>query len=175
MFVYRVARLVLLGSTCLFLMTAVACSPLGATATPSPVSSPVSATGATPLVPQAPPEAPAPEPGKASVSGVLYSFSVDRNIPETVFYLTPARGEAPTEPPTILAGPHPEEGDVRGVSDAQGRVTLNNAPPGNYYMAVWAPYNWILVTESDTDPTPRLITLSADGREDLGMLYLCWP
>lgn len=52
---------------------------------------------------------------------------------------------------------------------------LDSIPPGAYYLAVWAPYDWILVTESETDETPRLITLKPDTTEALGKLSLCWP
>ncbi len=117
---------------------------------------------------------PEPERGKASVSGILYSFCAGRGIPGTVFYLTPASGEG-AEPPTLLFGPRPEKGDVRGVSGDAGEVRLDNVPPGSYYLAVWAPYKWVLVVESEGSETPRVIELRAGERKALGILQLCWP
>jgi hypothetical protein len=68
-----------------------------------------------------------------------------------------------------------ENKDVSGQSDNQGRIVLNNIPPGRYYLAVWAPYNWILAVESASDSTPRLIVLEPDQRVNLGVIYLSWP
>ncbi|MGD2177009.1 MAG: hypothetical protein PVG71_04225 [Anaerolineae bacterium] len=64
---------------------------------------------------------------------------------------------------------------MRGESGPQGQVALNQIPPGSYYLAVWAPYAWILAVESEDDQTPRLITLDPDQRQDLGMIYVAWP
>ncbi len=122
-----------------------------------------------------PPSLPMPEAGKASISGVLYSFTGKGPIPETVFYLTPAIGGENTGPPALLVGPRGESRDTHGLSDAQGRIALNNIPPGNYYLAVWAPYNWILAVESDTNMTPRLIMLKSNQRLNLGIVYVPWP
>jgi len=138
----------------------------------SPIATQASEVTTFPI--EAPAEAPIPEAGKASISGVLYSFTSDGPIPETVLYLTPARGEA-KRPPSILVGPRKELGDIQGVSDDHGQIFLNNIPPGNYYLAVWAPYDWILAVESTTDITPRLIELEPNQREALGIIYLSWP
>lgn len=116
-----------------------------------------------------------PEAGKASVSGVLYTFAGGGPIPGTPFYLTPGRGEASQRPPTVLVDPREEDGDVVGTSDDSGWIALNDVPPGNYYLAVWAPYNWILATESDLDLTPRLIVLEPDQRLNLEVIYVPWP
>lgn len=132
---------------------------------PSPVQGePLSAPS------QDPPE---PGSGKAAISGVLYTFTGKGPIPGTLFYLTPA-GDQSTPPPALM-GIREENKDVSGQSDSQGRIVLNNIPPGRYYLAVWAPYNWIIAVESDTNPTPRLIVLEPDQRLDLGMIYLSWP
>mgnify|MGYP001133039745 CR=1 FL=1 len=122
-----------------------------------------------------PTEAPTPETGKASLRGVLYTFSGHAPVPETIFYLTSAVGETKQDPPSVFVGPREEQGDIQGMSDTEGRIFLNNIPPGNYYLAVWAPYNWILVVESATDPTPRLIVVEPNQQEDLGTGYLSWP
>jgi hypothetical protein len=139
--------------------------------TESPVATP-SSGGISPAA--TPAEIPVPEEGKAAIGGALYTFSGHGPIPETVFYLTPALGET-NRPPQVLTGPSKEEGDVQGQSGPQGQVTLNSIPPGNYYLAVWAPYAWILAVESADDQTPRLITLDAGQRENLGTIYVAWP
>jgi hypothetical protein len=165
-------------------MAAGCSSPLSPTESPPPtqssplqVQSPIAtqASGAATVPVEVPSEAPVPEEGQASISGVLYTFSGNGPIPGTIFYLTPARGETNQEPPAVFVGPREEEGDVQGMSDPKGQIALNNVPPGNYYLVVWAPYNWIMAVESDTDPTFRLITLEPDQRETLGMIYLAWP
>ena len=133
--------------------------------TPSPaLSSPV-------LTPRA---IPTPEEGKASVVGTLYTFSGDAPIPGTVFYLTPPR-EGTDDPPRVLSGPSREAGDIQGASDNAGQFVLTNVAPGKYYVAVWAPYDWILAVESPTARTPRLITLSPDEQRDLGRVDVAWP
>ena len=144
------------------------------TVSPTKVATMKAATEA-PISVKVPVEAPVPEEGKASVTGVLYTFSGHGPIPKTVFYLTPAVGKEKRNPPSIFVGPRKEHGDIQGMSDAQGRIFLNNIPPGNYYLAVWAPYNWILAVESESDPTPRLIVLEPNQRANLGIIYLSWP
>jgi hypothetical protein len=116
-----------------------------------------------------------PEAGKAAISGVLYSISGQSPIPGTTFYLTPGRGESQQDPPTVLAGPSEEDGDIRGTSDAKGWVSLNNVPPGNYYLVMWAPYDWLIALESEENPMPRLITLEPDQRLNLELLHMTWP
>lgn len=116
---------------------------------------------------------PFPALGKASISGLLYSFTGKGPIPSTLYYLTPAR--EPGTLPNILVGPREENGDIRGISDEKGRIFLNNIPPGNYYLVVWAPYNWIFAVESEVDTSPRLITLEPNQRLNLGLVYLAWP
>ncbi len=158
-------------------------SPLPLPAKSSPIpefQSPIQATQPTvaaPMPTQAPsaPIVPIPEVGKAAVSGILYNLASSSPIPGTVFYLTPATGEGKKDPPLVFVGPQKEKGDIQGMSDAQGRVLLNNIPPGNYYLAVWAPYKWILAVQSATDETPRLIVLKPDQVADLGDLSLYWP
>jgi len=152
-------------------------SPPPTQSSPLQVQSPIAtlASGAATLPVEVPSEAPVPEEGQASISGVLYTFSGRGPIPETIFYLTPARGETNQEPPYFFIGPREEAGDVQGMSDGRGQIALNNVPPGNYYLVVWAPYNWIMAVESDTDSTPRLITLEPNQRETLGTIYLAWP
>jgi hypothetical protein len=120
-------------------------------------------------------EAPVPQAGRASVSGVLYSFTMSQTVPGTAFYLTPALGEALDEPPSILVGPGPGQGELQGQSDDYGRIVLDSVPPGNYYLAVWAPYSWVLAARSERDVEPQLISLEAGEGLSLDVVYLSWP
>lgn len=118
-------------------------------------------------------EAPSPPPGQSSICGVLYSTYMDPPIiPKTAFYFMRA---AEAGLPTILTGPDVERGDIIGVSDESGRILANNVPPGNYYILVWAPYNWILAVQSPNDLTPRLFALEPDKQHILGIIYVSWP
>lgn len=120
-------------------------------------------------------DAPQPSPGKASISGTLYSVSTSRVIPETPFYLTRGIGSDERLLPIVLEGPNPEKGDLSGKTDAMGQFQLNGIPPGNYYLFVWAPYTWVPADNSATDLTPRLLELSANQKEPLGIVYVSWP
>jgi len=154
-----------------------ACTVPGPSTSPLPTTSPLThqlKEGEIQL-PNAPAEAPFPVPGKASVSGILYSCNISQVIPETSFYLVFVPEDSNLEPPAVLFGPRPELGDVRGISDEKGRIMLNDVPPGRYYLAVWAPYNWILTVESPTDLTPRVIELEPNQRKVLGIIYVPWP
>ena len=138
---------------------------LVATGAPKPTDSGLVAASPTPAVAS----------GRAGLTGYLYTLTGSGPIPGTVFYLTPARGPTKEDPPRVLVGPSPELGDVRGQSDEQGRFVLTDVPPGNYFLAVWAPYNWVLAHESETDLTPRLIVLEPGKWHDLGRIEMVWP
>ena len=114
-----------------------------------------------------------PEKGKAALSGALYSLNFQRTIPKTAFYLIPAAEDK--QPPMVLTGPHKDKGDVIGFSDDQGKFILDNIPPGDYFMVVWAPLNWILAVSSPTDETPRLISLGSNESIALGTVNFPWP
>lgn len=136
--------------------------------------------GAFPAVtPQAPPtppkDAPLPQPGKASISGVLYSFTLPHVLGKTLFYLTPAVGTDRRQMPNILIGPEDKKGDMRGYTDERGQFALDNVTPGNYYLIVGVPYNWIPAVISETDETPQLIEISPNQRKPLGIVYIPWP
>jgi hypothetical protein len=147
-------------------------SPLLIEASPVP-------TAVSPLAPDIaesplPEELVEPEAGMASIGGTLFTYVSEAPIPGTLFYLTPAMGESDL-PPGVYVGPQEENGDVSGMSDINGRFVLNNVPEGKYYLAVWAPYNWILAVESAGSSSPRLFTLRSGQQEDLGLVYLSWP
>lgn len=143
-------------------------SPLS-TNLPSPLSTPEN------QAPIAPADAPVPVDGKASISGVLYSSRTGAVIPDTMFYLTPAVGPERRSMPSILIGPEESQGDIRGQTDGSGKFALNDITPGNYFLIVWAPYNWPEANNSATDLSPRLTELKANQREPLGIVYVGWP
>lgn len=91
-----------------------------------------------------------------------------------MFYLTPAVGEDHRQMPTFLIGPHENAEDVRGYTDSNGQFVLDNVPPGNYYLIVWAPYDWVPAETSRADATPLLLELAPDQKKPLGIVYLGW-
>ncbi len=122
--------------------------------------------------------APATEPlteGMAGIYGTLYNTAGDGPLPGTAFYLTPALSPEHDEPPAVFAGAQPGTADVPSQSGAQGEILLANISPGAYYLVVWAPYNWLLSTESEEDETPRLIVLEANQWHDLDRVFVSWP
>jgi len=119
-----------------------------------------------------PEDPPVPDPGMASISGVLYTLTGKGVIPETAFYLIRV-DEINPRLPMILTGPR--VGDPQGRSDAYGIIVLRNVPPGSYYLAVWAPYNWVIAIESGNNRVPRLIVIKPNQRLNLGIIYLQWP
>jgi hypothetical protein len=121
-------------------------------------------------------KAPAPESGKASISGLVYSPGVKTVIPGTPIYLTPAVKDGDVYYiPTLFSGPKKEHGDVVGVTDASGRFAFTNVPAGVYYLATNAPYDWILAFESVEAASPLQIVVEEGDQLDLGLLYVPWP
>jgi hypothetical protein len=127
------------------------------------------------LTPMPPADAPEPEAGMAGLSGALYSYTINKIIPETMFYLTKAEGDNRDTMPAFLAGPDPARGDLVEQSDPYGNFQLNDIPPGSYFLVVSAPYNWCPAETSPDDPAPRLIRLAAGDRLALGIVYVSWP
>ncbi len=116
-----------------------------------------------------------PEKGMASISGLLYHYARDQVIPGTQFYLTPAIIDGDkVYPPTMYVGPQPEKGDVLGFTNNEGQLFLTNVPPGKYYIAVWAVYDWFVVQETEESGKPLLLTLEAGDKVNLGLLYTQW-
>ena len=119
--------------------------------------------------------APEPLPGKASISGVLYSLTLRYVLGNTLFYLTPAVGNDSRQIPSLLTGPDEKKGDLRGYTNIHGQFALDNVLPGNYYLIVGVPYNWIPAVLSEVDETPLLIKLTSGQRKLLGIVYIPWP
>jgi hypothetical protein len=127
------------------------------------------------LTPMPPADAPPPQRGLASLSGALYSYTIQKIIAETMFYLTPAGGENRDALPPFLAGPDEAKGDIIGRSDPYGNFAFDALPPGSYFLIVSAPYNWCPVETAPDDPAALLIRLAAGDRLALGVVYVSWP
>jgi len=127
------------------------------------------------LTPMPPADAPPPQGGLASLSGALYSYTIQKIIPETMFYLTPAGGENRDSLPPFIAGPRRENGDITGRSDLYGNFAFDDIPPGSYFLIVSAPYNWCPAERSPSDGAALLIRLAAGDRLALGVVYISWP
>jgi len=151
-----------------------ACSSLPPTTAPSSVTeSPISPLPS-PAATQTAHSLPVPEPGKAAVGGEIFSYTGNGPVPGTFLYLY-ALQQGTTDIPAVLGSARTEQGDISGKTDEQGRFVLNNVPPGDYYLAIWAPLTWLIIPRSRSDETPRLISVKADERVDLGRLELAWP
>jgi hypothetical protein len=120
-------------------------------------------------------EIPQATPGKASLSGTLYSLTILDVIPKTLFYLTKATGADNQQLPAAFIGPEPSQGDIAGRSDEYGNFILENIPPGNYFLVVSGPMSWSVAVISETDFTPRLIVLAPSREYPLGPLLASWP
>lgn len=126
-------------------------------------------------LPPAPSDAPTPQEGKASISGTVFSYTSFIVIPDTTIYLTPAQGNKQELFP-MLTGPNPQAGDIQGRTDSKGRLFINNVPPGNYFIIVWAPYSWSVVVDRSKDPpSPLLFSFEANRKYPLGVLQVSWP
>ena len=120
-------------------------------------------------------KAAAPEAGTASLAGVLYGYG-DQVIPGTVYYLTPAVKDGDNFlAPTIYVGPKEENGDISSSTEMSGQFSMTNVPPGVYYLAVWAPYDWILAFPDQSAQSPLQIKVEAGDQRDLGALFVPWP
>ena len=117
---------------------------------------------------------PEPEASNASLTGVLFSYTQWRVVPKTLFYLTPGFGEENIVPP-VLDEPNSNRGDISGFSDKSGNISLNNIPPGTYYLIVMAPYSWSIAEISDQEQVPRKIVLKQGDMFEAGVAFLSWP
>ncbi len=119
---------------------------------------------------------PSAEDGFGSISGLLFSHNLEAIVPGTQFYLTPAdEVDGDFVPPAVYFGPRENGEDVYGFSNEAGLVALDNIPPGNYYLAVWTVYNWLLAYSDPDASSPMLVTIEEGDELNLEMLYVDWP
>jgi len=119
------------------------------------------------------PEPPTPQDGKGSVSGVLFSANGRYTIPQTVFYLTLGWGDNKDEVPSVFIGPGKD--DIIFHTDENGQFSLDNIPPGKYYLVMSAlPYDWALGYK-DTKLTPYRLDVEAGSKIAAGIVYVFWP
>jgi hypothetical protein len=142
----------------------------GEKAYPAGKQAKIYAANETPPVPE---KAPSPKPGKASISGTLFSYTTRITIPGTQFYLIPSNDK---KIPALIVGPDPSKGDIISRTDENGQIAMDDIAPGNYYIAVWDNYSWTPVVDpSKQDAPPRLIELKEGDAQPLGLMNVVWP
>ncbi|MGC8880007.1 MAG: hypothetical protein ACP5R2_12370 [Anaerolineae bacterium] len=120
------------------------------------------------------PSAPTPLPGRAAVRGGIISRLTGMPIADTSVYLIRGVGPNRDEMPPVWPGP--VEGDVRGRTDMQGWFVFKDVPPGIYYMAVWAPLDYVVVERRENGLNkPLSLNVQADQILDLGLMAIYWP
>lgn len=118
---------------------------------------------------------PLPEKGFSTIAGILQTPIDHKRIQGITFYLTKAIGDDNRTPPPVLSEPSRSRGDVIGYTNNVGAFVVTDIAPGNYYMFVWAPYDWRPVQVSEQDPRPKLLELTPNQTQNLGDLYVTWP
>lgn len=119
---------------------------------------------------------PTPTKGNGAIGGLLYSYSEERVIPGTQFYLTKGLEDGDNVlPPAIFLGPKDDKGDVAGFTDSCGQLFVDNVPPGKYYLAIWTVYDWLLAFDKREDKSPLMIEVKEGDQLNLGRLEADWP
>ncbi len=161
-----------------------AAAPVTAPPNNSPLNSPVGAasdptqpalTGVALAEALAPKTAPKPDPGKASISGLMFSVRSMNPVPGTPIYLTKGVGKNNRQISPLLIGPDPAIGDIVLRSDDQGRFELNNIEPGTYFLIMLAPNDIMPLEIGLNERIPKLVEVAADQQLPLGVLYVVWP
>ena len=113
---------------------------------------------------------PTPQPGKASLSALLYSNSWGQVIPGNLIYFTPTIQDNGNEyPPSFFSGPDQAKGDIPFYSDEYGRVSADDVTPGRYVLAVWTVYDYIIIED------PNNPGIGQDFRRQAGRPDRPWP
>jgi hypothetical protein len=137
---------------------------------PGPKLAPFSKVDITSLTP--PENAPQPENGKASISGLLYSKSSSTVLKKFLLYITLAQGAEHNYVPPVLDGPIDSIGDMKVETDKDGKFEINNIPPGNYFIIVKVVPTYDVVIESLTNDTPKMISLQSNQKRALGVVIV---
>lgn len=120
----------------------------------------------------APTEAPYPQPGFASISGLLYAYDISQVLVNTNFWLYPAVtvGDKKVPPPIITNG-DPAAGDIYGRTDGSGAFYLDNVPAGDYFLLINYPDHTVIGQASPTPNAYLLITVAPGDRIAYGVIY----
>lgn len=113
-----------------------------------------------------------PEPGCASISGLLYAYDISKILMNTEFWLYPAVtvGDKKVIPPIITNG-SVKDGDVNGKTDENGVFFLDNVPPGDYYLIINYPDHTVVGQSKPTAEAYLLISISEGDRIPLGVIF----
>lgn len=126
-------------------------------------------------IPYIPDTAPEPLAENGSISGILYSFTTNLVLADTLFYLVPAIGQDKNQLPPMLFGPDSENIQIIGKTNDKGQFFMSNIPPGNYYLVVEAPMSWAVGLVEGRESSPRLLIIKSDEKNLLGIVYVSWP
>lgn len=119
---------------------------------------------------------PTPQPGKASISALLFSNSWGQVIPGNLIYFTPTIQDNGNEyPPSFFSGPDEAKGDIPFYSDEYGRISADNVTPGRYVLAVWTVYDYIIIEDPNNPGAARIFDVKPGDQIDLGLMELGWP
>ena len=114
-----------------------------------------------------------PQPGTASISGLLYQTQGSMVLKNLDFYLSPAveaAGMKVVNP--IITNPDPAVGDVIGRTNDNGIFFLDNIPPGDYFLLINFPDRSVVAQADQTLGNILLISLSAGDQIPLGVLFI---
>ncbi len=119
---------------------------------------------------------PTPQPGKASLSALLYSNSWGQVIPGNLIYFTPTIQENGNEyPPSFFSGPDEAKGDIPFYSDEYGRISADDVTQGRYVLAVWTVYDYIIIEDPSNPGSARIFDVKPGDQIELGLMELGWP
>lgn len=111
----------------------------------------------------------------ALIQGKFVIKATGKPLAKTAYYLTPGVGDNKDEVPPVFSGNEPN--NIQGFTDDNGAFVLDEISPGVYYVFIWAPLNWILLSETDMNGVDKPIPfhLQAGQVTDLGEFAVSWP
>ena len=118
-----------------------------------------------------PTEAHSAEPGKSSISGLIYVPNSKSVVKNTVIYLVQAEGENKDQVPGLLIGSGLiTRGDIVSRTEDTGVFYIDNIPPGNYFLVVSFQNDIVIAANSETNLAPRLFKFEPDTSVPLGLI-----
>ncbi len=115
-------------------------------------------------------------PGTSAIRGKFIINASGQPLKGTAFYLVPGVGDEKADVPPAFAGK--QDDTIQGFTDNEGEFVLSNIEPGSYYIFVWAPLRWVLVSTSDDEignQHPLNIRLQQNQIIELGDISIDWP